>query len=58
MSKINWRKWNWLRFCESVKCFFGFHALVNEENIEVGNPNGTWRKAKYCQNCNRAGDRL
>lgn len=56
MTSINWKKWNRERFIEKIKCFFGFHYLVDEERVEIGTPDGMWRKAKYCQNCNRAGD--
>lgn len=43
---------------QKIKCWFGLHVLVAEENIEIGTPDGKWRKAIGCKYCFRGGDRL
>jgi hypothetical protein len=42
---------------QKIKCFFGFHDLVDHDSISVGNP-GHWRPLRYCRHCRRGGDAL
>ena len=54
--QVNWRKWNWLRFKENAKCFFGFHSWVEHGGFnQKGEFTVKWRG---CSDCGKEEDFL